>query len=128
MARPKKDINWDLVEKRMEAGCSAREIAGSIPIDINNFYDRFKQEYGKGFADFADEFHKAGDGNIKFTQYMKALAGNTNMLTLLGRERLGQGAEKDSTPPNNDIMAVKHENMLLKAELDAYKEHNADKS
>jgi len=122
MARPKKEINWDLVEKRMEAGCSAKEIAGAIPCDLDTFYSRFKLEFGKAFSDYSDEFYSAGDGNLRFTQYMKALAGNTNMLTLLGKERLGQGEEKESTPPNNDFMALRHENMLLKAELDAYKE------
>ena len=106
----------------MEAGCSAKEIAGSIPIDISNFYDRFKEEHGKGFADFADEFHSAGDGNIKFTQYMKAMSGNTHMLTLLGRERLGQGKDQEKQSPFEDILALRHENMILKDELSTYKE------
>lgn len=126
MARPQKTINWEIVEKRMEAGCSAMEIAGSIPIDINNFYDRFKDQYGKGFADFADQFRKAGDGNLRFTQYAKALGGSMPMLMLLGKERLGQGKEVEGVPPNNDFMALKHENMILRAELDQYKGADGD--
>jgi hypothetical protein len=128
MSRPPKPINWDLVEKKMEAGCSAMEIAGSIPIDINNFYDNFKKHFGKGFADFADEFRKAGDGNLRYVQYAKALGGSMPMLTILGRERLGQGKEVEGLPPNNDFMALKHENMILRAELDQYKGADADKS
>ncbi len=127
MARPKKEINWEIVEKKMEAGCTAREIAGGM-CEINTFYDRFKEHYGKNFGDYADEFYRAGDANLKFTQYMKALAGNTNMLTLLGRERLNQSKEQEKTPPFEDILALRHENMILKAEIARNKEQeNVDK-
>ena len=116
MARPKKEINWDIVEKKMEAGCSAREICGGV-CEINTFYDRFKEHFGKSFGDFADDYYSAGDANIKFTQYMKALAGNTNMLTLLGRERLSQGKEQEKVSPYEDVLALRHENMILRTEL-----------
>lgn len=116
MARPQKYINWDLVEEKMEAGCSAKEIAGGI-CDINTFYDRFKEHYGKSFGDYADEFYRVGDGNIKHTQYVKALAGNNNMLLLLGRERLEQGKEPEKISPFEETMSLQHENMILKSKL-----------
>jgi len=127
MARPKKEINWEIVEKKMEAGCSAREIAAGI-CEINTFYDRFKEKYGKSFGDYADDYYSIGDGNIKFTQYMKALSGNNNMLLLLGRERLGQGKEQEKQSPFEDVLALRHENMILKAEISEMKEKNVDKS
>jgi len=83
------------VERQMQAGCTAKEIARSISVEINTFYDRFKEEYGKGFADFADSFHSGGKGNIRLAQYMKALQGNVPMLMLLGREWIGQGREEE---------------------------------
>ena len=127
MARPLKAINWDIVEKKMEAGCSAKEIAGGV-CDLDTFYRRFKENFGRGFADCSDEFYSAGDSNLKFTQYMKALSGNTHMLTLLGRERLCQGTEKETTPQNDEFLSLRHENMLLKAEIDSIKETHANKS
>jgi hypothetical protein len=123
MARPKKEINWDIVEKKMEAGCSAREISGGV-CEINTFYDRFKERYGMGFADYADDYYSVGDGNIKFTQYMKAVSGNIPMLTLLGRERLNQGKEQEKVSPYEDILALRHENMILRAQI-ANQESNA---
>jgi len=130
MARPKKEINWEIVEKRMEAGCSGVEIAAVLRIQADTFYLRFKEKYGKSFQDYHGDFYSAGDANLKFTQYMKALSGNTNMLTLLGKERLNQGKEEEiKKSPYEDMLALRHENMLLKAELEGYKEHNdADKS
>ena len=121
--RPKKEINWEIVEKRMEAGCSGVEIAAVLRVDSDTFFRRFQEQYGKRFADSSADFYKAGDANLKFTQYMKALSGNTNMLTLLGRERLNQGKEEEvKKSPYEDILALRHENMLLKAELDAHRE------
>ncbi len=123
MARPEKEINWEIVEKRMEAGCSGVEIAATLRIQADTFYLRFKKKYGKSFQDYHGDFYSAGDANIKFTQYMKALAGNNNMLLLLGRERLNQSKEQERISPLEDIIELRHENMLLKAELDGYKEH-----
>ncbi len=122
MPRPLKPINWDLVEKRMEAGSSAKEIAGALHIEINTFYDRFKLEYGESFAEFADSFKAAGHGNVRFLQYTKAMQGNTNMLQLLGREWLGQGSMREEIPRNDEIMSVRHENMFLRAEVTELKE------
>lgn len=128
MARPKKEINWDVVEKRIEAGCSGIEIAAALRIDDDTFYGRFKEHYGKSFSDYSGTFYSAGDSNLKFTQYMKALSGNMQMLILLGRERLGQGKEQEKNSPFEDILALRHENMILRAELVEIQGKNADKS
>lgn len=128
MGRTPKEINWDIVQKKVEAGCSAKEIYECL-VDSDTFYRRFKDHFGENFADYSARMRSAGPGNIRFTQYMKALAGNTNMLMLLGREWLGQGKEPEKVSPFEDSIAIRHENMLLRAELAGYKEHlNADKS
>lgn len=114
MPRQKKEINWDIVEKKMEAGCTAKEIAGSVGLCLDTFYDKVKLEYGKGFADIAERSYAAGDGNLKFTQYMKALSGNSHMLILLGKERLGQGKDQVVQAPLQEIVDLRHENMFLK--------------
>lgn len=96
MARPPKEVNWAEVERRLEAGNSARVIAGVNHLDINTFYDKFKKHYGCSFQDYAckyGNFRDQGKQNIAFMQYMQALKGSSNMLTLLGREWLGQGKE-----------------------------------
>lgn len=129
MARPKKEINWEIVEKKIEAGCNGIEIAATLRIDADTFYIRFKEQYGKSFQDSSGHFYSAGDANIKFTQYMKALAGNNNMLMLLGKERLNQGKEEEiKKSPLEDIIELRHENMILKAEIVKIKgESDADK-
>ena len=96
MARPLKDINWAEVEKRMEAGNSAKQIASACRIDEDTFYIRFKKEYGCGFQDYSGHYSQCGYGNVAFMQYMQAMKGNTNMLTLLGKEWLGQGKNENN--------------------------------
>lgn len=128
MSRPKKEINWEIVEKRIEAGCSGVEIAAVLRIQPDTFYTRFKEKYGKSFQDYHGDFYSAGDSNIKFTQYMKALSGNVPMLTLLGRERLNQGKEEEvKKSPYEDILELRHENMILKAKIQELNNNNADK-
>lgn len=126
MSRPLKEINWDIVEKRMESGCSAKEIAAAHRIEINTFYDRFKRQYGRGFADYADNYVESGRGNIRFTQYMKALSGNVNLLLMLGKEWLGQGKEEVKESPFQDNINISHENMILRAEIANLKGNNGN--
>ena len=128
MGRPKKEINWDIVEKRMEAGCSGIEIAATLRINDDTFYSRFKEQYGKSFQDYSGSFYSAGDANLRFTQFAKAMSGNIPMLTLLGRERLSQGKDEVKLSPFEDALAARHQNMILQAEIDNLKAKlNADK-
>jgi len=57
MARPNKKINWEIIEKMMEAGCNGLEIANFFRIDEDVFYLRFKKKYGKSFQD-SFEYYK----------------------------------------------------------------------
>lgn len=121
MARPLKEINWEQVIKKMEAGCSAKEIYGSWG-DSDTFYRRFKQQFGKRFEDYAVSLREVGKGNIRYGQYVKAMQGNNHMLALLGKEWLGQGREEEiKRSPFEDIIELRHENMILKAELQEIK-------
>ena len=90
MARPLKEIDWNKVELQMEAGCTAKQIAGSCRIDINTFYDRFKLKYKSSFSDYAVSYSECGKGNIMLKQYACAMKGSIPMLMHLGKHRLGQ--------------------------------------
>lgn len=117
MARPPKPINWDLVDRMMEAGCTADGIAGALHIHPTNFCNRFKKQYGKNFTNFANDFHSGGKANVQFNQYVKAMQGNIQMLTLLGREWLGQGREDVQESPYQSDIEKDHEIMRLRNQL-----------
>ena len=112
-----KEINWEMVEKRLEAGCTQTELCAILRIDANTFNKHFREKYGKYFSEISTEFYSVGDANIRSMQYAKAMNGNINMLFFLGKERLGQGKEVERLSPYEDMLELKHDNMKLRAEL-----------
>lgn len=122
MGRPLKEIDWERVEKMVEAGSSAKEICGYFYIDDSTFYNRFKQHHGVGFVEYKGKVCEAGPANIRLMQYMKAMnnkaPGNIQMLLLLGREWLGQGRElAPSLSPVQDQIDKDHYIMELEDKL-----------
>lgn len=129
MPRQKKEINWDIVERMLEAGCTATQIAGKFRINHDTFYRRFQEEYDVRFNDFAYSMQEAGEADLVLMQHMKALnnkaAGNIQMLTWLGKVRLGQ-READTIndkAPNQDMLTYTHRIMELEHRLAAYEEN-----
>lgn len=95
--RPLIKIDWNLVDQLIEADCSGVEIAACFDIHYDTFYDRFKELYGIPFSEARPRKEPQGKAMIKLTQYKLAKQGNIQMLTLLGKERCGQGKPTDST-------------------------------
>lgn len=93
MARPPKEINWDVVEKLIEAGCSGTEISAKFRIQSDTLYRRFKEEYGTNFQDFRAKTQEAGIADLKAMLHAKAInnkaPGNSNLLIFLARCLLG---------------------------------------
>ncbi len=133
MARPLKEINWDLVEKMIEAECSANEISAKFRINHDTFYKRFKDEYKVSFQDYQAVFHSAGRGDLKLMQHMKALnndaSGNIQMLMYLGKVRLGQVESIVNLIPKNDEEIGKDQKIMqLENQLKEALSNNDNKS
>lgn len=111
MARPPKEIDWKVVEQKMQAGNTAKKIAQDLYIDTDTLYDRFKKEYGKSFSVISADFYTAGNQNIEYMQYMKAMSGDSKMLLWLGKVRLGQ-KEPDTTSQQYTNIIVKANDRL----------------
>lgn len=117
MARPQKEINWEEVERRIEAGCEAKEIWPIYGVNNDTFYRRFKEEYGFSFQDYKPLAYDVGNGNIRFSQYIRALKGNVPLLIMLGKERLGQGKYDLLISPNQINIDNEHKIMILQDEI-----------
>jgi AraC-like DNA-binding protein len=129
MARPQKEINWEIVEKLIESGCSGVEIAGKFRIQSDTFYRRFKEEYGCSFQDYRVESQEAGLADLRAMIHAKALnnkaPGNSNLLIFLARCRLGLrepevshalAANQNQIDQTHTIMQLQHRI----AELEVY--------
>jgi hypothetical protein len=93
--RPEKPIDWEVVDEALKGGCTGVEIAAWFNIHPHNFYDRVFKKYGMIFTDYAATVAPAGAMNLRMVQYKQALKGNTQLLIMLGEERLGQGVKRD---------------------------------
>ena len=65
MARFPKEIDWNVVERFMEAGANGIEIAYEFRMCKQTFYARFEEEYGVRFANFLTEHTGMGDAKLK---------------------------------------------------------------
>lgn len=123
MARPQKEINWEVVEKLIECGCSGVEIAAKFRIQSDTFYIRFKKEYKCSFQDYRGETQEAGLADLRAMIHAKALnnkaPGNSNLLIFLAKCKLGmrepEAVQEDA--PNQDVIDQAHRIMILEHEL-----------
>lgn len=93
--RPKSDIDWIMVDKLLEAGCSGAEIAANIGINPATLYDRCQSDHKKMFSEYSQEKQSKGDSLLKKAQFDKALTGDNTILIWLGKCRLKQKEHQD---------------------------------
>jgi hypothetical protein len=121
MARPRREINWEVVEKLIECGCTGLEIAAKFKLDPDTFYDRFRKEYGVRFADYSGPAAECGKAEIRSMLYAKALnnkaPGNSQLLLFLARCELGMrepeltsmlAANQPQIDQTHEIMRLQH--------------------
>lgn len=132
MVRPKKEINWDVVEKLMECQCSANEIAGKFRINHDTFYRRFKEEYGQSYQDYQSIIHSAGLADLRAMIHAKALnnkaPGNSNMLIFLAKTVLGMKESEieihkspNQTDIDKDHLIMRLQNKIAQLEENGHK-------
>lgn len=133
MARPQKDINWEVVEKLIECGCPGTEIAAKFRIQAATFYRRFEEEYKVSFQNYRSEASGAGVADLRAMIHAKAInnkaPGNSNLLIFLARCLLGyrEPAVTHNVAANQDQLDQSHLIMQLEHKI-AELERHADKS
>jgi len=93
--RSKVAINWQEVEKLLEAGCKTGEVAGYFGIDSKTLYNRCEQDLNMTFSALKQQKRKKGNSMLRTKQFAKALNGDSTMQIWLGKQRLEQSEPKD---------------------------------
>ena len=115
--RPEKIIDWELVDKFLEAGCNGIQIASHFGMHHQTFYDRVYEKHKMNFTDYAGRTTPRGEAHLLLSQHQKSLngqaKGNAQMLIWLGKVRLGQREPEPikEKPPNDD----KLDNLITQA-------------
>ena len=91
MARPRKRIDYELVEKLGKIHCTQDEIAQVLGVSVDTLqqHKRFNELYAQAIAD--------GRMSLRRLQWQKAKFGNTTMLLWLGTQLPRQRGQISST-------------------------------
>jgi len=97
--RPKAEIDWNMVDQLLEAGCSGAQIAGYFGVVADTIYERCKIEKEMQFSAYSHQKSSKGEALLTKAQYEKALGksdqGDNTLLIWLGKTRLKQKEHED---------------------------------
>lgn len=103
-----KEIDWDLVDELLEAGCSCAEIAPHFNCCTDTLYDRTAAKYGMPWSEYSEKLQRKGEACLRAVQYGKALGkidkGDNTMLVWLGKNRLKQKETPNEITVSKDTL------------------------
>lgn len=92
--RPLCEIDWNIVDEHLAAGCCGTEIAGLLGVYPDTLYNRCEKEKGTTFSAYLQEKKSSGEALLRKKQFDKAMGftetGDNTLLIWLGKARLGQ--------------------------------------
>lgn len=95
MARPKLDIDPDMVEKLAGVGCTDKEVASILECSVDTLSRRF--------AEFLEKGRSNRKMSLRRKQTEVAMGGNVSMLIWLGKQDLDQ-KDRVEIPPESDFL------------------------
>jgi len=112
--RKKLKINWDKVDKALEAGANGVQCAAMLGVHPDTLYNKCKEVYKVDFSAYQQAKRERGNEKLLNAQYELAIKENDKtMLIWLGKQRLNQAEKRE----------VKNDT-TLKAKLDLSKLSN----
>ena len=96
--RPRKVIDWDLVEKLSTIQCTTAEIARIIGVSESTL------DHNKKFVQIHKKGLDEGRMSLRRLQWKKANDGNVTMLIWLGKQYLGQKDRQEVTGENGPLV------------------------
>lgn len=120
----KKEINWDMLELYLKAGCKQMNICKAFGIDDDTLRYKVKNKYGIDYAELSGQLRSEGEMLIEAQQFQKAMKGYWPALHWLGKCRIGQrepemlnqlAANQPNIDQSHRIMELEHENLELKS-------------
>lgn len=107
MSRPEKEIDWNLVDKLLQAHCPGTEISSSFDMHPKTFYRRVEEKFNITFTEYSAQKKRKGKNNLRLAQLKNALEGNTSMQIWLGKNWLAQKDEpKDDKEFDGNLSAL----------------------
>lgn len=112
--RKKITIDWNKVDKYLNAQCLGTNIASILGIHPNTLYRACEEDKKMSFGDYSAQKKAEGVELLKVIQYQTALQGNVIMQIWLGKQYAGQRDKQDVAhefPPEIKIEVANKENI-----------------
>ena len=120
----KKEINWDMIELYVKAGCKQIDICNAFFIDETTLRERVKEKYDMNWTAFSASLISEGHMLLEAKQFEKAMKGYWPALQWLGKIKLGQrepelisllAANQTHLDQTHLIMQLEHKIAVLEA-------------
>lgn len=102
MGRPRKEIDFDMLEQLCMIQCTLEEIASCFRVSEDTIERRVKEEYNITFAEYYKQFSGFGKASLRRQQFAEAMKGNVKMLKWLGSNHLGQSSKSENINSNTN--------------------------
>ena len=121
MARPRKEVSWEDIDKLCALQATEEEIAQFCEVSVDTLYRRCKEEHGVSFAEYFDQKRGVGKISLRRSQWQLAQKGNATMLIWLGKQYLGQRdkASHEHSGPNGNPIQTEELGGLSDEEINA---------
>ena len=87
--RPKANIDWEFVDRALEAHCSGAEVAGRLGLHKTTLYNAVEREKGITFSQYAERKKDSGKSLLKMAIFKNAMDGNTSAQVWTSKNLLG---------------------------------------
>ena len=94
--RKKIDIDWEQVDKWLEAGAKGTEVAAALGIHFDTLSKRCISEKKSNFSEYLRIKRECGNTKLRLKQQQLAMEGDRGMLIWLGKNRLDQSDKKET--------------------------------
>lgn len=95
MARPRKEIDYKLLDSLCGIQCTGEEIASIMGISYDRINIHLKEEKGIGFKDYYKIKSASGKASLRRAQWKSASEGNVVMQIWLGKNYLDQSDKRE---------------------------------
>lgn len=102
MGRPKKEIDFIMLEKLCGIMCTLREISNFFECSEDTIERRIMDEFGITFAEYYNQKKVHGKISIRRSQFQLAMKGNATMLIWLGKNHLDQKDKQELDHKSSD--------------------------
>jgi hypothetical protein len=96
MGRPKKTINWKIVDEYLQAQCDGTSIAGILGVHPDTLYNACEREHKTTFSLYSQQKKAEGKEILRSTMFKNAIGGNPALQIWLSKQYLDMRDKADT--------------------------------